>query len=429
MKFQDYRLMKNKNILVPKLRFPEFINSEDWSVVKLNDAFTRITSKNKENNQNVLTISAQKGLVSQLEYFNKSIAAKDVSGYYLIKKGDFAYNKSYSQGYPMGAIKPLKYYDKGVVSTLYICFRINKKYNPSFFEQYFDAGILNCKLEKIAQEGARNHGLLNINVNDFFNLELIVPKTAEQQKIADLLTSVDELIAEQRKKIDALKDHKKGLMQQLFPAEGETVPKLRFSEFMDAGEWEEKTLEEVLISISNGISIEQGDKFVGYKVTRIETISDQRINIEKVGYIQTTQNISRYKLNVGDILFSNINSLSQIGKTALVDQDYNLYHGMNLLRLIIKKELNDSSFLFYLLNTEIIKKSFRNRANQAINQASINQYELGKTYIYIPDLKEQEKIADCLLSLDNLIEGQSNKLAALQMHKKRLMQQVFPTYE
>lgn len=123
--------------------------------------------KNKENNNTILTISGRDGLVDQMTYFNKQIASKNVTGYYLIKKGEFAYNKSYSQGYPMGAIKMLSNYEKGVVSTLYICFKLNDEQSCDFYQHYFESGLQNRFIEKVAQEGARNHGLLNIGVNDF----------------------------------------------------------------------------------------------------------------------------------------------------------------------------------------------------------------------------------------------------------------------
>ena len=204
------------------------------------------------------------------------------------------------------------------------------------------------------------------------------------------------------------------------------VPKLRFPEFRDAGEWEEKELGQVLVSVSNGLNLNQTNCKTGYKVTRIETISDKTINLNKVGYIQTDQDITSYKLCIGDILFSNINSVSHIGKVVIVDQDYDLYHGMNLLRLVANKELNDSHFLFYQLSTQKIKVSFEARANKAVNQASINQTELKKTIIVAPKLPEQQKIADCLSSLDELIAAQSQKLDTLKAHKKGLMQQLFP---
>lgn len=219
------RLLKEYKTGVMQQLFSQQIRFKDddgkafpgWEEKHFGNVFDRIASKNKENNQNVLTISAQQGLISQLEYFNKSVSAKDVSGYYLLNKGDFAYNKSYSQGYPMGAIKLLKRYEKGVVSTLYICFRPKKGYCESFFDQYFDAGLLNREIAKIAQEGARNHGLLNVSVKEFFDdIKMYVPHLKEQQKIAAFLQSIDKKIDAVALQIEQTKLFKKGLLQQMF---------------------------------------------------------------------------------------------------------------------------------------------------------------------------------------------------------------------
>ena len=118
----------------------------DWQELKFGDVFERVTRKNKTNNLNVLTISAQRGLINQEKYFNKSVSAKDVTGYYLLENGEFAYNKSYSKGYPMGAIKRLNNYERGVVSTLYICFKTVAGQYDQFWEQYFEAGNLNREI-------------------------------------------------------------------------------------------------------------------------------------------------------------------------------------------------------------------------------------------------------------------------------------------
>lgn len=209
------QLFPQQGETTPRLRFPGF--SGEWEERSMDDVFTRITRRNSDNNQNVLTISAQYGLINQLEFFNKNIASSDVTGYYLLHKGEFAYNKSSSQGRLVGAIKPLKLYDKGVVSTLYICFKCNNPQEIDYWEQYFDAGVFDKEIMTIAQEGARNHGLLNIPTNDFFNLKVKSPTLAEQQKIASCLSSLDSMIGSEQSKLDVLKEHKKGLMQQLFP--------------------------------------------------------------------------------------------------------------------------------------------------------------------------------------------------------------------
>jgi type I restriction enzyme S subunit len=207
-----------QKIFSQELRFKDE-NGEEfgaWDSYQLKDLAIRITRKNKENSQNILTISGRDGLISQMDYFNKQIASKNVSGYYLIKNGEFAYNKSYSQGYPMGAIKMLNHYDKGVVSTLYICFKLNDDQNKDFYRHYFDSGLQNRAIEKVAQEGARNHGLLNIGVNDFFDIELQVPTNKEQTKIANFLSAIDDKINQAQSQLSALQDYKRGLLQQMF---------------------------------------------------------------------------------------------------------------------------------------------------------------------------------------------------------------------
>ncbi|GAA4295779.1 restriction endonuclease subunit S [Nibribacter koreensis] len=189
----------------------------EWEEKKLGQVFERVKTKNAKNNKNVLTISAQQGLVNQEDYFNKSVSAENVTGYYLLHKGDFAYNKSYSKGYPMGAIKRLTKYDKGVVSTLYICFKIKDGSSEAYYEQYFNSGYLNSELQKIAQEGARNHGLLNMSVVEFFNdIELPRPSESEQLKIAAFLSAIDNKIELVTTKLEQAKLFKKALLQQMF---------------------------------------------------------------------------------------------------------------------------------------------------------------------------------------------------------------------
>ena len=201
------------------LRFKADDGSEfsEWEEKKFGEVFERIKRRNKENCTNVLTISAQHGLINQEEFFNKSVAAQDVTGYYLLRKGDFAYNKSYSKGFPMGAIKRLKLYDKGVISTLYICFATENETTARFFEQYFDAGIMNRELHKIAQEGARNHGLLNLSVLEFFrDIVIQLPCEKEQKMIANFLTAIDTKIDAVDQQIERMQTFKNGLLQKLF---------------------------------------------------------------------------------------------------------------------------------------------------------------------------------------------------------------------
>ncbi|ELA98449.1 Type I restriction-modification system, specificity subunit S [Enterococcus faecium] len=200
---------------VPEIRFPGF--TEDWEQRKLGEVVERVTRKNKKlESIRPLTISAQEGLIDQNEFFNKTVASRDVSGYYLVKKGEFAYNKSYSNGYPWGAVKRLNQYDMGVLSTLYIVFK-PKKIDSDFLEKYYDTTYWYKEVSKHAAEGARNHGLLNIAASDFFETEIVMPlKIEEQQKIGAFFKQLDDTIALHQRELDVLKETKKGFLQKMF---------------------------------------------------------------------------------------------------------------------------------------------------------------------------------------------------------------------
>ena len=208
---------KEKKVLnVPNLRFPEF--EGEWEKKRLGDFTERVKRKNKYNLSKLpLTISAKYGLVDQITFFNKIVASTDMSNYYLLKKGEFAYNKSYSNDYPWGAIKRLDNYEQGVLSALYICFTTQDNIESDFILQYFESPKWHKSVSEIAVEGARNHGLLNISVQDFFQTYHYVPKEKkEQTKIATLLYLIDERISTQNKIIEDLKKLKSAISERLF---------------------------------------------------------------------------------------------------------------------------------------------------------------------------------------------------------------------
>ena len=204
-----------QRLLSAKLRLPGF--SEPWQKVKLGEICERVTRKNIEDNQNVMTISAQRGFVAQTDFFNKSVASETLESYYLVFKDEFCYNKSYSNGYPMGAIKRLSEADKAVVASLYICFNVKPETNTNidYLSYYFDNGGLNRGLTKIANEGGRAHGLLNVTPKDFFGLSFEIPSLKEQTAIAEVLIAADREIELAKEKLERLRRQKRGLMQQL----------------------------------------------------------------------------------------------------------------------------------------------------------------------------------------------------------------------
>ncbi|WP_417442479.1 restriction endonuclease subunit S [Idiomarina abyssalis] len=191
--------------------------SGEWSSTTIQNLFARVTTKNQGQSENVVTISGQQGLINQKEFFNKSVASEILDNYTLLRRGQFAYNKSYSNGYPMGAIKRLNRYEMAVVTTLYICFEIQseKKADSNFWEQYFESGLLNQGLSQVAHEGGRAHGLLNVKPADFFGLKIPLPSIEEQAAIGQVLAHADKNVFVLKARVEFLKKEKKALMQQL----------------------------------------------------------------------------------------------------------------------------------------------------------------------------------------------------------------------
>ncbi|MDY3299915.1 MAG: restriction endonuclease subunit S [Limosilactobacillus reuteri] len=209
------QLFVDKNSKQPNLRFKNF--NSDWKQRKLKNISKRILRKNSDLQSLLpLTISAQDGLVDQTLYFNKQVASKQLKNYLLLYNGDFAYNKSYSVGYPYGAIKRLDKYKQGVLSTLYIAFKPTN-INSDFLQHYYDTDKWYREIYRNAAEGARNHGLLNISTNDFFNSKLVTPSDNDEQlKIAKIINLFNHLITLRQNKLTQLTTLKKYLLQNLF---------------------------------------------------------------------------------------------------------------------------------------------------------------------------------------------------------------------
>ncbi len=213
-KSHNFKLLMEKLVVKQSLKK----QTKTYSIKELFDVVNR---KNKVGNTNVLTSSAQYGLVNQQEYYKKSIASSDISGYYLLEKGDFAYNRSYSTGYPYGVIKRLDKYESGVLSTLYLCMTLKKDYRSlsDYFVFLFESGYLNNQLALICREGARNHGLLNVSKDDFFNMKVQLPSEKEQQNIVCILQNHSCELSLLKQQLENYKKQKQGLMQKLLTGE------------------------------------------------------------------------------------------------------------------------------------------------------------------------------------------------------------------
>ena len=200
----------------PEVRLHGF--SENWQIIRLSEICHRIRCKNTEEQcKRVLTIAAQYGLVSQEEFFNKNVASENLSGYYLLQNGDFAYNKSYSGDYVWGTVKRLDNYEQGVLSPLYICFRPDSaKVDSDFLVYYFESKKWHKAVADIAGEGARNHGLLNISVIDYFNTIHCIPSVDEQKQIAQIMSALLSKIAREQRILNCYTTQRQYLLRQMF---------------------------------------------------------------------------------------------------------------------------------------------------------------------------------------------------------------------
>lgn len=200
----------------PKIRFKGF--DGEWKKVKLNSFAKRIMRKNSNLESSLaLTIASAYGLVSQIDYFNNSVVGANLRNYYLLKKGEFAYNKSYSNGYPFGSVKRLDKYEKGILSTLYIVFGIDDSISSDYLTHFFDTTLWHKDVAERAAEGARNHGLLNIGAEDFLDINIWEPQTKEeQQAIASYFTALDKQISLQSQRLEKLKQIKAACLDKMF---------------------------------------------------------------------------------------------------------------------------------------------------------------------------------------------------------------------
>lgn len=272
----------------PRLRFPEF--SGEWEEKKLGEIAERVTRKNRNNETDLpLTISSKDGLVDQVTYFNKTVASKDMSGYYLLKNGEFAYNKSYSVGYDFGSIKRLDKYPMGALSTLYICFSI-KNFDSDFMKVYFDSLKWYREIYLIAAEGARNHGLLNISTEDFFETKHKLPLgLPEQERIAAFFTLLDRRIQKQRQLVEYLKTYKRGVIFSIFKEDnpfGIQIKKTPLSELLT--EYRNRNTENLMVcSVAVGKGVVNQIEHLGRSFAAADTSNYGKVKPGDIVYTKS----------------------------------------------------------------------------------------------------------------------------------------------
>ena len=388
----------------PALRFKGF--TDPWEQRKLGDAFERVVRKNTNNESRLpLTISAQDGLVDQITYFNNRVASRDVSNYYLVYNGEFAYNKSTSDGYPFGAVKRLDWYEKGVLSTLYIVFALKhpEKDDSDFMTVFYDTDRWHRGVAERAAEGARNHGLLNISADDFFDIDTTMPEDkAEQEKIGRLLKKLDTLITLHQRKYEKLVNIKKSMLDKMFPQNGASVPEIRFKGFTDP--WEQRKLGEICDFITKGATPTtygfswQPD---GVPFFRNDSIKDNVFVFGEFSYISEAANevLKRSEVHGNDILIAITGDIGKVGIIPDTVEKANI--NQHIARVRIRKEALPYFVYQYLASDDTQKEYQKIKTGLSMPQLSLEQVR--DIVVKIPEFNEQGKIADCLRRIDTLI--------------------------
>ena len=425
-KYMLQKMFPQNGHSVPEIRFSGF--TEDWEQRKLVDLVDRVTRKNQDLVSELpLTISAQYGLIDQNEFFDKRVASKDVSGYYLIENGEFAYNKSTSTDAPWGAIKRLDRYKNGVLSTLYIVFGI-KENNPvdsDFLVSYYSTNLWHKGIHEIAAEGARNHGLLNIAPADFFETKLMIPQDIEEQKkIGKYFEELERLITLHQRKCEETKTLKKYMLQKMFPQNGHSVPEIRFSGFTE--DWEQRKLGE-LGSLKNGMNFSKEAMGIGFPFVNLQNIfGNNVIDVTNLGKAMASDSqLKDYNLLNGDVLFVRSSvKLEGVGEAALVPQNLeNTTYSGFIIRFRDEYGL-DNNFKRFLFGIESVRNQIMAQATNSANK-NISQTVLENLCLKIPNKSEQEKIGLYFSNLDHLITLHQHKCEELQNIKKFMLKNMF----
>lgn len=376
-----------------------------------------------------MSVTSGVGLIPQIEKFGREIAGNAYSSYYVIKRNDFAYNKSATKQFPEGFISMLTEYDEGALpNSIFTCFRIvDEECVPQFFDYLFHNNYHGSWLRKYIEVGARAHGSLSVDTRHLWDMPVALPRKEEQQKIADCLSSLDDLIAAEDKKLEALKSHKKGLMQKLFPAKGETVPEWRFPGFTDA--WEQHELGDHcnMFNGDRGIHYPNAVDMVSEGIPFINAgdLQNGRVNLDTANKISRAKynQLGGAKIRLGDIVYCLRGTL---GKNAFID---NFDEGTVASSLVVIRPNGiDGRYLFQVLNSHIEYRQ-RTICDEGAAQPNLSARNLSGFKIPIPAEEEQKRISMFLSALDRLITLQQCKVETLKLHKKGLMQGLFPAIE
>ena len=405
----------------PAIRFKGF--SDAWEQRKLGELVDRVVRKNTNNESTLpLTISAQYGLVDQITYFNNRVASRDVSNYYLVLNGEFAYNKSTSDGYPFGAVKRLDLYEKGVLSTLYIVFAPKKEQqiDSDYLTVFFDTDRWHKGVAERAAEGARNHGLLNISAEDFFDIDLSVPKDiVEQKQIGAFIRQLDNLITLHQRKFEKLTNVKKSMLEKMFPQNGSSYPEIRFKGFTDP--WEQRKVSDLAEkTYGGGTPTTSNEAYWNGDIPWIQSsdvVDGKLLGVEPRKWItQDGLNNSAAQLIPGN----SIAIITRVGVGKLAFMPYSYATSQDFLSL---SKLNaEPLFTVYACYKKLQSEL---NAVQGTSIKGITKDELLAKNIMVPRYAEQQQIGAFFKQLDHLITLHQRELEKLQNIKKSMLEKMF----
>ena len=339
-----------------------------------------------------------------MSYFNKTVASKDMSGYYLLKNGEFAYNKSYSVGYDFGSIKRLDRYPMGALSTLYICF-VLKRHESDFIKAYFDSLKWYREIYMISAEGARNHGLLNVPTEEFFDTKHYLPEnTDEQRKIANFLIAIDKKIAAQQSLVDNLKKYKRGLLSYVFE-------EMTLSDDADSTTY---YFSEIARRRKEKYSPDSGVEYPCIELEHIEQGTGRLLG----NVSSTTQSSIKTAARSGDVLFGKLRPY--LRKFAFAEQDIVC---SSEIWAFIPSEYVIPKYLYYLVQTEHFLRVANISSGTKMPRAEWANIE--KEPFDIPCILIQEKIVSILEAIDKKICTSGDSLRMLINFREGLLQQLF----
>lgn len=421
--------MSNNKTVLPKLRFEEFKSCSAWEVTTLGKISEPIEEKVGQRNCILMSVTAGKGLIPQKEKFGREIAGNSYKNYYVIRKNDFAYNKSATKQFPEGYIAILSDHEEAALpNSIFTCFRItNEECVPSFINQLFQSNYHGAWLRKYVEVGARAHGSLNVDCDHLWSMPIALPKKEEQEKIADVLEKFDQLIISAHAKLNSLREYKLGMMQAVFPKQENGTPVQRFRKFSNSGAWKYVKLR----NVAERITLKNKDNVVKRVLTNsaINGIVDQNDYFDRE--IVSQNNLANYFIiEKGDYVYNpRISTAAPVGPISKNKLGQGI---MSPLYTVFRFNDDDYDFYEYYFKTAQWHQYINKKANTGArhDRISISFDDFMDMPIPIcPDPKEQEMIALFLKSVDSLISNQEHQIELLKLHKKGLMQKILPSFE